>query len=436
MSIQQFIRGTRIILGTVFFMTVILVFSSCNGGSSDKGKVEEKRDVTLVFRTWNPHEEAFAPVRQLWDAKNTGIKLELINITYADHVQSLKINVASGSGPDIYGIQVGAIMKEFQEFTLDVVPKAKETWGNNWESKFLPLYMSQVKGDLDSYYGLPLGGGYAGHIWADNGHFDKYGLKKPSNYNELLEVTKAFRSKGAMPLLHGGKDNFLNLDLIISIASDINAEKFFNALAGKVPFTDPDIVKSLTLFKSLFDNGIVQDGALGMAYRDARDLFGVGNGGPMLFVGAWYINSTGALKGRSFDVFTIDWNMDNKPAPVAPTVDVVVSINKDGKYIDETWQFYSWLVDEGAKIMIDDRLQYFPAKVGETIADTNFSEEVMLNLNKLLKMGQDNAVGYREITYPRLKEVIADQLKAIVLDESTVEKAAEIIEAASKAEKR
>jgi ABC-type glycerol-3-phosphate transport system substrate-binding protein len=157
----------------------------------------------------------------------------------------------------------------------------------------------------------------------------------------------------------------------------------------------------------------------------------------MICNGSWVVNGIDTFgNGSTYDVFTMDWNNDGKPAPVAPTVDVVMAVNKASKHPDETWQFYSWFVSEGIKSIIDYNIMYLPALVDHVLDSSKFSVETQKNLKKVLDMGATRAAFYREISYPRLKQTLADQLKAVALGESSPQRAAEIIEAASKAERR
>jgi len=432
-----FVCFGQVVLVLVFLCFGTLVYA---GGQKAQSGGTGNQGVTLSFRTWNPDDNVWdkAQIAALWDAKNTGIKVELDQVAYSDHYSSLKVNLASGEGPDMMGLQVGAPLEEFKEFCLDVAPRATQTWGQNWESKWFPTVMALTKGKLDSYYGLPLGSSYAGYIWANMTYFNKYNLKVPSNFNELLAVTKAFRSHGELPLVIGAKDDWINLDMFINIVSDINGQKFFDAVEGKSPFTDPDIIKALTIWKSCFDLGIFQDGALGVnVYNDTTSIFQDEQLAPMICNGVWVVNGIDDFgKGTVFDVFTMDWNNDGKPAPVAPTVDVVMSINKASKHLDETWQFYSWFVSEGIKSIINYNVMYLPALVDHKLDSSKFSPEMQKDLTKSLDIAKDRAAFYREISYPRLKQTIADQLKAVALGESTPQQAADIIETASKAEKR
>lgn len=421
-----------ILLGLVVILNASLVFAA-----GSKAKTQDSGPVTLNFLTWNIGDNEQQQVFPAWDAKNTGIKVEPQMVGISDYFPALKVRLASGEGPDMFALQTGATMEQFKEFCLDVEPKAAQTWGSNWTSKWFASLMALTKGNLDKYYGLPLGSWYAGHIWANLAYFNKYNLKVPTNYNELLAVTKTFRANGEFPLLIGAKDDWINLDMFINIASDINAQKFFDAVDGKASFTDPDIIQALTIWKSLFDSGIFQDGALGInEYPDAMSIFQDERIAPLMCVGGWFVNQLDSVgAGMDLDVFTIDWNNDGKPAPVAPTVDSVLSINKDSKHIDETWQFYSWFVADGINNIIDNNIFFLPGLVDHVVDSSKFPPAMQKALAQVQEIAK-RAVFYREIPYPKLKQTIADQLKAVALGESTPQQAASIIETSSKAETR
>lgn len=407
----------------------------------------EGEPVTLQMMTWNPSIELLERAMEEWRALNPDIDVEFSRVDYTDHIQNLKIKMASGEGPDIFCVQTGSYMEEFNEFTLDLVPLAQETWGEDWRSMWLPYTLEYIQGNLDSVYGLPLGTGYAGQIWADLYYFDKYDLEIPTNYDELLALCTTLREHGEYPLTIGAKDDWVNIDMWMSIANDINPEKLYSAIEGETPFTDPDLVESFRIWQSLFTSGIFQDGALGVnVYNDTSDAWNKEGPYPMYCVGGWNINSYKTAdqvryafwnddNGHPHDVFLIDWNMDGKPAPVTSNVDVVVCINRNSDKIDEAWAFVSWFVDKGQDIFINENLQYFPSKAG-AVFEGEISDEGRANLNKLIEMGETNVAGYREMSYPELKQTICDQLKALGTGESTPETAAEIIEAASQAQER
>jgi ABC-type glycerol-3-phosphate transport system substrate-binding protein len=408
------------------------------GGTASGGAA--KGPVEITFRTWNPGSgEARDHLVAAWSKFNPNSTVEFQDVAYSDHIQSLKVLVASGEGPDLYGIQVGSFIKEFSEFTVDVAPGMAKDFGPDWENKFARWALEQTKGDLPTYYGLPTGASYAGFYWANLSYFDKYNLKIPASYNELLAVTKTLRSKGELPLLIGAKDDWINIDTFMNMACDIDREKVYAAIAGKVPFTDPVFVQALTIWKNCFDQGIFQDGALGInVYSDATTIFEDDHKAPMICNGAWTCSDLVKMgtDGTNFEVFTLDWNNDGKQSTVMPGVDVVLSISKESKHPQEAWEFFKWYILEGVKYMIDEKLQYFPVINGYEANLSTFPALTQRNAKKVIAIAEKQAYGYREMAYPRLKQTIADQLKAVALGESTPQRAAQIIEAASKAEKR
>ena len=426
-------RTLFILLCQLALVLILLVgITGCNRGRSGA----QDGEVTITFRTWFPDPSVWDDLLiPAWDAKRTGIKAEIVQVAYSDHFPSLKVSMASGEGPDMIGLQTGAPLEEFQEFLLDITPRAVQTWGSNWERQWFPSIMSLVKGKIDGYYGLPIGSSHAGHIWANMAYFNKYNLRVPTNYNELLAVTRTFRTNGELPLLIGARDDWINLDVFINIVSDINGQKFFDAIEGRSSFTDPDIIQALTIWKNLFDQGIFQDGALGVnVYSDVTSIFEDEKLAPMYCNGDWSVSDLDRA-GGVFEIFTMDWNNDGKPAPVAPTVSIVFSINKESKHMEETWQFYSWFTTEGSRPLMDYYL-YIPTLVDQVVDVSRLSPDTQKNFANAQQIANDRAAFYREISYPRLRQTLADQLKAVALGESTPQRAAEIIEAASRVERR
>jgi ABC-type glycerol-3-phosphate transport system substrate-binding protein len=433
----------------IFIVMILALALQCvfAGGGRQQSGGGAAKPVQITFRTWNPDQsDAWDHTEQKFEQLYPNIDLVLDQVAYSDHVQTLKVLVASGEGPDTYGVQTGALMKEFSEFTVDVAPRMAREFGADWEKMFFPFALELTKGDLPSYYGLPTGTSNTGQIWANLEYFTKYGQKIPTNLRELQAVTKFFRSKGELPLLIGAKDDWINIDMFINIAADINAKLIYDAIDGKASFTSPDIVQALTIWRSLFTDGVFQDGALGInVYNDATTIFEDDGLAPLICNGAWVVNNiagmienyrTKGLPDPQYEVFTMDWNNDGKPAHVAPNVEVVVSLNKESKNPEEAWAFFKWYCTEGVKTMIDERLMYFPSLTNHVVDVSRFPQETQKNFKQLMDIMTDRVYGYREIAYPRLKQTICDQLKAIATGESTPQRAAQIIEDASRAERR
>lgn len=418
-----------------------------DAAAGDSAAAPDGEVTTIKFQTWNPGEGE--PMRNLiadFEAKNPDIKVEYVFMPYTDHVEKLKVDLASGDGADVFGMQTGAIMNEFRDFEMDLTPYADASWGEGWQSKFIDFCASLLDNN-GQYFGMPLGLTYAGFAWADKNMLKEYGLEIPKSYKDLQNAAKVLRDKGQYPLAIGAKDAWINIDLWMNIANDISSEKLYSAIDGKTPFTDADLVKSFEIWQSLFTEGIVQDGALGVSmYTDVTDLFEKEGSIPMYFNGSWaggfYVNKDPDCEkvfnseGADHDIFLIDWNDDGKAAPLAAGIDVVLCMNKDSKNPEAAWRFIDYMIHDGQDSLINKYFSYCPSRVDLELNVEGMNEDGAENLDFIVEQSKNNIGGYREMAYADLKQTIADTLTSLALGDITPQQAAEQVEAASAAQAR
>lgn len=383
----------------------------------------------------------------MFEEEHPDIKIDYTYMPYTDHVEKLKVDISAGDAADVFGVQTGAMYNEFRDFEEDLTPYMTEAYGEDWESNFNEYAMSLLKAGDDKYYGLPLGLSYAGYVWADMSYFVKYGLELPTNYEELKAVCQTFRDNGEYPLVIGAKDSWINIDMWMNIAGDINAEKLYSALEGETPFTDEDLVKSFEIWQNCFKDGIFQDGALGVGmYTDSTDMFQKEGSVPMITNGSWALGAYLDVddqsqtvynsEGADHEMFLLDWNGDGQIAHTQEAIDVALSINNQSEVKEAAWTFVDWMMDKGADFLINGHLQYVPARNDMELNVEGLSEDGMANLEYAVEQGKDNVGGYREMAYAELKEVIINELAELALDSITPEDAAAIIEEASQVQER
>ncbi|MDD5804624.1 MAG: ABC transporter substrate-binding protein [Clostridia bacterium] len=402
----------------------------------------------VKFQTWNPGDEEYThAMLAKFEEEHPDIQIDYTFMPYTDHVEKLKVDLSAGDAADVYGVQTGAMYKEFRDFEEDLTPYLVDKYGDDWASNYNEYAMSLLQGDDGEYYAVPLGLSYAGYVWANMKYFDKYNLELPTNYDELKEVCQTFRDNGEYPLVIGAKDSWINIDTWMNIAADINTEKLYSAIEGETPFTDEDLVQSFQIWQNCFTDGIFQDGALGVGmYTDSTDMYQKEGSIPMILNGSWAL---GAYKdsdeqsqevyngeGANHKVFLMDWNNDGKIAPVEEAVDVSLAINNQSKVKDAAWTFVDWMIHEGAETLVNGQLQYMPARNDMELNVEGLNENGTENLNYCVEQGKDNVGGYREMAYAELKETISNELTELALGDVTPEEAAETIEAASQAQER
>ena len=402
----------------------------------------------VKFQTWNPGtEEYVGEMIDKFEEEHPDIEVQHIYMPYTDHVEKLKVDLSAGDAADVFGVQTGAMYKEFRDFEEDLTPYLVKEYGDDWASNYNEYAMSLLKGDDGEYYAVPLGLSYAGYVWANMKYFDKYGLELPTNYDELKEVCKTFRDNGEYPLVIGAKDSWINIDTWMNIAADINTEKLYSAIEGETPFTDEDLVQSFQIWQNCFTDGVFQDGALGVGmYTDSTDMYQKEGSVPMILNGSWslgaYMDSDEQSQevyngeGANHKIFLMDWNNDGKIAPVEEAVDVSLAINNQSKVKDAAWTFVDWMIHEGADTLVNGQLQYMPARNDMELNVEGLNENGTENLEYCVEQGKNNVGGYREMAYAELKETISNELTELALGDVTPEEAAETIEAASQAQER
>ena len=402
----------------------------------------------VKFQTWNPGDEEYThAMLEKFEEEHPDIQIDYTFMPYTDHVEKLKVDLSAGDAADVYGVQTGAMYKEFRDFEEDLTPYLVKEYGDDWACNYNEYAMSLLKGDDGEYYAVPLGLSYAGYVWANMKYFDKYGLELPTNYDELKEVCKTFRDNGEYPLVIGAKDSWINIDTWMNIAADINTEKLYSAIEGETPFTDEDLVQSFQIWQNCFTDGVFQDGALGVGmYTDSTDMYQKEGSVPMILNGSWslgaYMDSDEQSQevyngeGANHKIFLMDWNNDGKIAPVEEAVDVSLAINNQSKVKDAAWTFVDWMIHEGADTLVNGQLQYMPARNDMELNVEGLNENGTENLEYCVEQGKNNVGGYREMAYAELKETISNELTELALGDVTPEEAADTIEAASQAQER
>ena len=402
----------------------------------------------VKFQTWNPGDEEYThAMLEKFEEEHPDIQIDYTFMPYTDHVEKLKVDLSAGDAADVYGVQTGAMYKEFRDFEEDLTPYMAEKYGDDWTSNFNEYAMSLLQGDDGEYYAVPLGLSYAGYVWANMSYFDKYNLELPTNYDELKEVCQTFRDNGEYPLVIGAKDSWINIDTWMNIAADINTEKLYSAIEGETPFTDEDLVQSFQIWQNCFTDGVFQDGALGVGmYTDSTDMYQKEGSVPMILNGSWslgaYMDSDEQSQevyngeGANHKIFLMDWNNDGKIAPVEEAVDVSLAINNQSKVKDAAWTFVDWMIHEGADTLVNGQLQYMPARNDMELNVEGLNENGTENLEYCVEQGKNNVGGYRQMAYAELKETISNELTELALGDVTPEEAADTIEAASQAQER
>jgi raffinose/stachyose/melibiose transport system substrate-binding protein len=416
-------------------ITMIPASLAACGGSTEGGSG------TVEWTSWKTKAEA----QEFIDAfkeSHPKIKIAYAYQTYADYIQDLKLDMASRRGADVIGLQAGSMIAEYNEFIEDLTPYAKETWGSDWQSRFYNVGLEQliVDGKLTT---LPAPNNGAGYVWYNKTIFDRYDLQPPETYDEWVQVSGKLKSKGVTPFVQGAKDDWVNFDMYIALANELAPGKIYDAEAGNVSWTDPDLTEAMTIWGEMFQNGIMQDGALGiLQYPDAHDTWTKGDAAMILF-GTWnndhmvkpalkeYQSSLGFKEEWEFlPIRFPDVNGDGQGGRLFGGPDVALALNKDSQAKEAAWQLISFMMSERAQEIYAEDLD-IPSIKGVSLA--NYSDDLVYPDTQKPALEQEledfeNSIGRREFLYADLETAIGDALQNVASGQATPKQAMASIE--------
>lgn len=218
------------------------------------------------------------------------IKVTWKQTSIDDYDAALRPALGNASGLDVYQMSAGSAnggVAVFGGNAIDLTPAVQQQLGSGWKDKLSSTGVNAltVDGKLKA---LAAGAVFSGTIWINQDLFDKYKVSPPTDFASWKQACATFKANGIKGFVQGAGQGAFNIDTIHAIADNVSPGTFVKATRGEVPWTDPSIVKALGLWKQLFDEGIMQPGALGqMQYPDSNNEF-MSQKAAMVMMGTWY----------------------------------------------------------------------------------------------------------------------------------------------------
>jgi raffinose/stachyose/melibiose transport system substrate-binding protein len=251
------------------------------GGSATSG--------TVNWWGWTPTDTATANgYIAAFNKEFPDIKVNFKLVSIPDWQAALAPALRSDSGPDVFDMQPGAYVKRYGSFAEDMTPVVAKALGDDWQSKVAPAGVSGLTNADGKLTALSVGAVYSGTLWINQGLFDKYGLKPPTTLDEWDKVCQEFKKNDQGCFVQGAAGAGFDQDTLQTIANSVEPGLWTRASKGEAKWNDPGIVKTLEIWKQLFDRGIMQEGAVGyQQYPDANNDFLTGKYA-MVMMGTWY----------------------------------------------------------------------------------------------------------------------------------------------------
>ncbi len=416
-------------------------------GSESAGgaAAEEGQNVEITVQSWQyalgnykgftDDDELTQAIADDFNSTHPGIHATVKIMRQEDHYNALKVDFAADSAPDVIAIAPGADLEQYKTQLSPLADYASAEWGESWQDLFTDASFTTIKLSGDEIYAFPSAMSVSGTIWYNNKRMTENGVEKfPKAWDELVSAAQALRSKGQIPLMFGGKDDWQNYDMFITLMGTINKELCNDIFALKGDWTDADVIKAFDYYQKLFTDGVVQDGAISTTlYNEGYSQWKDDDGNstiPMIFNGSWDLGSLKAenafyenFSSNDIKVATIP-TIEGKEGAVLTAPDVAWGVNANSRNKDAAWEFVKWLCYDMQQEVVDG-LGFFsvlkdsPSPTVELTEDYKAAYEVIS-----AAAAGDNTIGFRSSFYTELNDALFDHLQLLSTGSITPEDAA------------
>lgn len=390
---------------------------AANNTEESKGDTSSDGAVTLTFWSWLPTTEQSEEMIAAFEKENPDIKIDYTQTEQDDFFEKLQVAMASGTGPDLFGMTTGPMMEQYAKFSVDMKETADTYW-SGWDSKINETAVAQCTTADGRLTGMPLLTAGMTTFLYNKTVMDECGIEKvPTTYAELKDAAAKAKEKGYVCVAVGAADDWVNSDWFIQASNEIEKGAVYEAEKGERKWTDQCFVDTMQAWQNLFNDGIVEDGALGVTtYPDARDQYFFARKSMFFLTGSWHLGPTsitnteieGTEIGNKKDVIGM------APFPSAAEsgeqlgtsgVDVMVCMNKDCKEQEAAMKFIEYLSNgEGQQYWVN-KLQGSPVSNEITYTGTVDGELQQQSIDEVNAYVQ-NAAGNRKLSNSEIEKAI------------------------------
>lgn len=387
------------------------------------------------YKGFTEDSELTQAVADEFNATHLGIHATVTIMRQEDHYNALKVDFAAGSAPDVIGIAPGADLEQYKSQLAPMADYAKAEWGDSWEDLFTDASFTTIKLSGDGIYAFPSAMSASGTVWYNNKLMTESGVASfPATWEELTEAAQTLRSAGQIPLMFGGKDNWQNYDMFITILATINKDLCNDVFALDAEWTESDVVKAFDYYQRLFTDGIVQDGALSTTiYNEGYSQWKDDDGNssiPMIFNGSWDLGSLKAensfyenFSSNDIRVATMP-SIEGKEGAVLTAPDVAWGINAASPNQQAAWEFVKWLCYDMQQSVVDG-LGFFSVLKEAPSPAVALTDDYKAAYDTIsAAAASDNTVGFRSSFYTKLNDELFDQLQLLATGAASPEEAA------------
>lgn len=349
--------------------------AALTGCSSTPSGTDSATKGAITWWGWTPEIGVGKQYIAAFNKVYPNIKVTYKQVATASYDAAIRPALASSVGPDVFNVAPGGgigSIQAYQGSAVDLTPVVTKALGSDWKTKLAAIGPKGLTTSTGKLAALSVGSTFAGSVWVNPTIFSKYNLTPPKTFAEWVSVCQAFASHGVTCFEQGAGDPGFNDDLLHAIADSIKPGVWTSAVAGKTAWTDPTLEQAMKVFKSMFTDGIIQKGAVGVQqYPDVNNDFLAGKTA-MVMMGTWYmqystlagataaVSAAGVANAKPFPMIAIpfpDVTGAGNPAPLFGDADYGLAVNTKSSHQKAAETFVTWLgTNEAAQQVVANSL--------------------------------------------------------------------------------
>jgi len=348
-------------------ITAFLFLTAGCAAKSDSGK-----NIT-VWHWMTDREPAFRELAKRYEA-NSGIKINFELYAPSDAYSQKVRAAAQGSNlPDIFGI-LGE-KRDFASFIkggfiLDLTPYMLEgnaQWKNSFFAKALAVDefgAGNSYGVKPGIYGVPIDIMTIEMVY-NKSLFKQLGLnpnQPPQTFAEFLEIGRKIKAAKLQGLVSGWGEIWMIDCLANNYAFNIMGKnKVIATIKGEVPYTDPDWIKVLSLFKEMQESGLLANGVVTMVNKTAEQLF-ANEKAVFGFNGSWCVNVYKGMNPKlEYGAFLPPKVSNRYPMAIWGGAGSSFMVSSRSKNKEEAVKFLRWLTAAPQQAYLAESTNNLPA---------------------------------------------------------------------------
>ena len=345
------------------------------------GPSKPKEDKLVIWHWMTDRKDAFAELANKY-TQESGLKVEF-KLFFPPKIYSQKVIAAARAKtlPDIFGIlgekeTLSAFIKAGH--ILNLSPYMKEEIDNQkeirlkWKDSFYPQTLKVVTFNQDNTYGVsagiyavPIDTAIMQFIY-NKTLFKEAGLdpeKSPETMEEFLAWAQTIQEKtDATGFICGWGEGWLLNALATEWAiNTMGEDKFLKTLEGKISYTDPDWIKTFSLFAKLKDSEILASNIVTITNKEAEEAFAQGKAA-FSFNGSWSVNTYKQLsESLDYAFFSLPRAFDDHPIKVWGGAGSSFMVDANSPKKNQAIKFLKWLSAKKQQEFLAKKTNNLPA---------------------------------------------------------------------------